>query len=87
MIACGVLLALGTVYAQLARALPLNDLLRHSRVLPAIILFGGGTLLMIAAKRRREPTPKPLLAGTTRTPPAVRREPASGRIPVPFAHR
>jgi hypothetical protein len=88
MIACGVLLALGAVYAQLARALPLNDLLRHSRVLPATILLGAGTLLMIAAKRRREPTPEPQLGGTTRNLPAVRlRESASGRIPVPFARQ
>jgi hypothetical protein len=78
MMASGVLLALGTVYAQLARALPLTELPGDFRAIPAIILLGVGMLVLIAEKWHREPNHGPLARGAARVPPAARlREPAS----------
>jgi hypothetical protein len=53
LVALGALIGLGAVWVQLARALPLGELLHHPRALRAIALAGGGVGLLLLGRRRR----------------------------------
>lgn len=52
LVAVGLLLALGALWIQLARALPLAPLLHHPRVLRAMILAGAGLGLLLMGRHR-----------------------------------
>jgi hypothetical protein len=47
----GLLLGLGVVWTQLARALPLAELLDRPRAVPAMLLVSAGLGLLLAARR------------------------------------
>ena len=48
----GVLIGVGVLWAQLARALPLVGLFHHARTLRALVLVAGGIGLLLLGRRR-----------------------------------
>jgi hypothetical protein len=49
----GLLIGVGVLWAQLARALPLVELLHHARALRALMLIAGGIGLLVPGRRRQ----------------------------------
>ena len=47
-VVAGLLLGLGATYTHLARALPIRELLVHSRIIPAVVSLGIGCALILA---------------------------------------
>jgi len=48
----GLLVGVGVLWTQLARALPLVGLLHHPRALRAVVLVAGGIGLLVLGRRR-----------------------------------